>query len=177
MSKKRRRILVNRCMYTFWLVVLVLPGGSCSIDDEDRCSGDLIWNSDYLACQCPERTQWVGQGNECEKKSDDLASDKGANGSGISDSGIESDADTGEEKELGLAEPCQDDDDCANYKANMCLPSPAGYCTFECENPDDCKDGFQCCDCTQSELVPPGTACTKDADATLAETVGGCTCE
>lgn len=164
-------------MLGYWFVFFVVVSGACSIDDKDRCSGDFIWKPEYRACVCPKGTEWTGQGNECEKKATDKTSDQTNDDSGIADAGVDSDAETGTTTR-GLGEPCKDDDDCATYQADACLPVPSGgYCSLECETATDCGDGYQCCDCTQSTLVPPGKACAKDADVSLAESLGGCKCE
>lgn len=152
------------------LGIILGPAASCSIDDEDRCAGDLVWISKYRACGCPKGTKWTGRGPVCETVPEQSSNQPVADDSGTSD------ADT--DRELGIGEPCQNEDDCSHFQATICVPMPTGgYCSLECQSPNDCIEGFKCCDCTESTVVPPGTACTKEADVTMAEDLGGCRCE
>ncbi len=83
----------------------------------------------------------------------------------------------------GMGEPCVDDSDCETYEADTCALNPMipgeGYCTVVDCTPGQCAPGFQCCDCTGSDMVPAETVvklCLKDAEAEMSSFVG-CGCE
>ena len=142
----------------------------CTISDEDRCEGDFIWYSQYSVCGCPKGTNWTGRGNACKRDPVESIDEEDEDDSGQSEAG--------EESMRGLGESCREDADCASYDARICIPAPSGgYCSVECESPSDCARGYQCCDCSESTLVPSSMACVNDEDVSLAEEIGGCSCE
>jgi hypothetical protein len=144
---------------------------ACSIDDNDRCAGDFVWNSKYLACVCPKGKEWVGEGNTCKKVVAKVYDD-----TDVADSGTDSDGQSAQAR--GLGKPCTADSDCYAYQAHRCVPSTSSsYCSIECESRADCGSGYACCSCVAGALSEGGTACIREADVALAESVGGCECK
>jgi len=124
-------------MKTSYLVMLMpiglLAGGCLPADDEDRCNGDYVWNTETQACKLKE-----------EKHEDAGEPDAAEEGFG--------------ESPTGLGEVCFSQEDCAGYQANICTASdvrPDGTCTVEgCSiAPDNCPSGYRCCVFTNAEII------------------------
>ncbi len=147
-----------------YLTILVAALLGCTMADEDRC---------------PPGTEYVTSGKYCR--------DIDTGGDGDTDTDSDADADAGDAADgsatdgppSGMGETCMVDDDCEGYEADYCGIDPlsgSGICTVLDCNPGECPDGYQCCDCTQSTLVPQEVACIPDDLAGLAATAANCTC-
>jgi hypothetical protein len=160
----------------FLVAVVVIT--ACSIDDQDRCSGDFVWNAKYLACVCPKGTEWVGKGNSCKE----IAAEVDVN-TDMTDAGDYLDGES--KKPSGFGKSCTGTSDCSAYQANRCVPTTSttstttirGYCTNPCESKTDCSSGYSCCHCSESTLSSGGSACILEKDVSIAKSMGGCECE
>ncbi|MCP4600288.1 MAG: hypothetical protein GY847_07110 [Proteobacteria bacterium] len=99
--------------------------------------------------------------------------------------GIDAAADAqGDTSGSGLGVTCRTSADCEDYEADFCITDPMnpddpGYCTFIDCAPGGCPSGWECCDCTQSGIVPEEfriSACFGRDKVQLAESLGGCGC-
>lgn len=155
------------------VAVFGLLAVSCIIKDEDRCPEGYEFVEVTLSCHPVE-----------EKETDDTGETPGT-------TGTTPDSEPGTDSEpagvpTGLGESCADNPNAcedAGYEANYCVvPPPApktAYCsTRDCLDGRACSEGYRCCDCTNSDVLPKLSACLKDGDADLAGTpIGGCDCE
>ena len=145
-------------------VALAGLGAGCEMSDGDRCPNGYHYDPINTVCEvCAEDEVWNETTYACEADTD---------------SGT--DTGTGGEAPTGLGEPCQSDADCAGYEADFCAVNPMsgdGYCTIEDCALGECPAPYLCCDCTESTMLPPGFACLTEDDASLASSMGGCTCE
>jgi len=141
---------------------------SCTIADEDRCAKGF---------------EYISKNNDqyCEKiKTTDVDSNTGS-----TDTEVEGDGgpDTTAADMTGLGTNCAGDDTvCDDLGANYCAKNPFApadsYCTVTgCVGADFCPDGYNCCDCLTSTLLPQLTACLTDGDAVSAVGIAGCSCE
>jgi hypothetical protein len=134
---------------------------ACEISDADRCPDGYVYDAERRFCVV----------------------DPGGDGDTDADSDADSDADTDPDggPPSGLGEACASQEECEGYDADYCAINPmtsVGYCTIQDCEMGACPDGYQCCDCTSSGVLPPGVACLTDSDATQASSVlGGCTCQ
>ena len=137
----------------------------CSIDDGDRCPDGYHYDPEGLACLvCAEDETWDPVNYACVGTSD-------------SDSDVDAGDDGG--PPTGLGEPCDSDEDCAEYEASMCAINPLTeegvYCTLEDCTPADCPEGWQCCDCLDVDPLN-SLACATDEDAVPLVNLAGCDC-
>ncbi len=158
-------------MYRILFLLFALYVTGCTIDDEDRCPGGYVYNTEYKACE------------EEDTSSGDADSDSDADADADADTDVDADGgsgDGGDEKESGLGEACEESADCEDYVADYCAVNPisgTGYCTTkDCPANGDCESGYVCCDCAGSAVLPKEKACLTEEDATLAGGVGGCIC-
>ncbi len=114
------------------IILCLLPVcASCSISDEERCSGDFYYEEG--SCY-PE-----------------AMANPGTTPAPASDSGVADGGTTG--TVTGLGEPCSDQPACAQYQANYCMldptnPEKMGICSvIDCTTqPDNCPANYTCCD-------------------------------
>ena len=116
-----------------------LFAAGCEIEDADRCGGGFTYEDGSCV---PVDTDTGADTDEPDASPD--------GGDGPS----------------GLGETCSGDADCAGYEADYCLISygeTEGYCTVQgcAVDPDDCPDGYGCCDFTIGG-VP--NFCAEDGD-------------
>lgn len=109
------------------LCVLVLLAG-CTPSDSERCGEGFTYQDGM--CQPADD---AGSADDT-----DSAEDDGGDGGDLP---------------TGMGEICAGDEDCADYEADYCLMQPGddeGVCTVQnCSvDPDDCPDGYLCCDFT-----------------------------
>lgn len=145
-------------------LILVAVAG-CDIDDADRCSEGYHYDPKGLACKvCEEDQTWDPINYNC-----------------VDDPDTDDDADAGDDggPPSGLGEPCDSDEDCAEYEASMCAVNPLTqegvYCTLADCTPADCPDGWQCCDCLDVDPLN-SLACATDQDAAQLSSLAGCDC-
>ncbi len=94
-------------------------------------------------------------------------------------------SDTGVDNEppSGQGQSCtKDGKECDGYDADYCAVNPVApddaYCTTSgCQDSKSCENGYACCDCTSSPILPQVSACLKDKDAKLAGSVASCDCD
>ncbi len=154
-------------------VLVGLFAVACTIKDEDRCPDGYEFIEVTLSCH-PVK----------EKQSEDTGESPGT-----TDTNPDPEPGTDGEPSgppTGLGESCADNPNAcadAGYEADYCvIPPPApqtAYCsTRDCLNGRACTEGYSCCDCTNSEVLPKLSACLTDGDAALAGTaIGGCDCD
>jgi len=124
---------------------------SCTPEDSERCGDDYT----YQDGMC----QPLG---DTDSSSDSDTDDAGADG--------------GDELPSGMGEVCAGEEDCAGYEADYCLiqmGEEEGVCTIQdCSvDPDDCPDGYLCCDfsipsvpnfcATDERFADLGTMCAE----------------
>ena len=175
-------------VYCRWLFLMLLGSTSgCVINNDDRCVSGYFFVSDFGVC-CPEDHVYDKEGGRCRCPDGETYGPDGltciektpvdSDGTGDTD---DTDVDGGgEEKPSGLGNECTSHAQCAEFKEDYCAQNPlkpVGYCTDkDCDSTDDCGEGYTCCDCLSSTIVDQAVACLADADATLASSVAGCTC-
>ena len=131
-----------------FLLLFLICG--CNISDSERCgdSDKFYYNKDSKKCLLNETTD---DGGTPDSGDDDLPT--------------------------GMGEPCKEDSECEAFEANGCavndLRPDDGYCTIKNCTPGECPHTYQCCDCSIANM---GVACSRDADAELAQQYLGCTC-
>ncbi len=144
----------------------------CTMSSGDRCPSGYHWDPDNTVCKkCDEDEVWDTEGYECLPDSD-----TGTGTGGGTDTDTESDSGG----VSGMGESCSSDDDCSDYDADYCAINPMtqeGYCTIDDCAPGGCPAGYQCCDCSESTLLPQISACISEDEVDLVEGMGGCTCE
>ncbi len=125
---------------------------------------------------CPDGFEYNAQIGLCFKEQTD---DDGGRSDTAGDAG-EAGFDGGGAS--GIGESCTDNPDCAAYDADFCALDPMsrgeGYCTAIDCLPGQCAQGYQCCDCTSSDVMPAEMKiqiCFKDADAQMSS-LAGCGC-
>ncbi len=176
------------------LAVLLLSQ-ACQISDEDRCPSDWFYVPELSVC-CPDEPEgdttkkYVFKDGACVAvdknppkdtgSSDDAPSDT-ATGATTDDASTD-DTSTDDTGPTGLGDSCADAPEvCEGLDADFCAVNPIApqdaYCTLRDCSPGACPGGYQCCDCTTSSILPKEEACLKDADAALAGTAAGCTCQ
>jgi hypothetical protein len=164
----------------WFLLMTTLLCLCCSISDKDRCSGGYLLDPDSGLCLDND----TGSDGDADTDTDtdtDVDMDSGADPD--DDAGLDGGdgPDTADENGVatGLGEPCEDDDDCAEYGASTCGENPLPPYKKSCTKLDcvatECGDDYDCCDCSSiPELAIIG--CLNIEDATLAALVG-CVCK
>ncbi len=170
---------VVRIPWCFAPIVGVLA--ACTMADDDRCPPGTVYISEGKYCIDED----TGSDGDADADADADAGDADADADAdAGDADADADADAGDDGgddgiPSGLGEICTTDDDCESYESDYCAIDPttgSGICTtLDCA-PGECPEGYQCCDCTESSLLPPKVVCIPDDQAALAGSVANCTC-
>ncbi|MDD5306173.1 MAG: hypothetical protein PHU25_02520 [Deltaproteobacteria bacterium] len=140
--------------------LLLLIG--CTPSDSERCQSGYLFHPENGSCQPIE-----DGGTDSETSNLDA---------GNPDAGNPDGGDTGD-LPTGLGESCTDNEQCADYEADYCAINPLtqeGFCTVEnCTvSPDDCPQGYRCCDSPESYGQP--NLCILPADYDTLHGAGLC---
>jgi|LSQX01.3.fsa_nt_gb hypothetical protein len=156
---QEKEIAMQRITFIAMLLLPMWHLTGCVTEDEDRCSGKLVWSKEQGSCIPPSNEN---QNGDADKNTpDDTA------------------------KQAGLGDPCRIDDDCADAgDYDFCLLDPTnpeadGMCSMLGCTAEDCSGDFVCCDCTQAplDMLKAWTApvCVDPGSAALLKTM--CTCQ
>ncbi|MCU0662382.1 MAG: hypothetical protein MUC50_08675 [Myxococcota bacterium] len=160
-------------LVAFALLGLVVS--ACTLSDDERCPSGYAFDTETKTCKSKD----CGEGfvfNEQTLLCEEIDTGPGT------DSGNDTDGEPlcGQGHELG--DECDSDGDCTPcvcFKNPLHLSDP-GYCTQQDCAPGNCPGGYNCCDCTKSELAQQmgldRVACVTESDATVAAGAG-CECD
>lgn len=142
--------MIRSCLFAF----VIMMAAGCGLPDEDRCPGGYTYNPDKLACEKNE----TGDSQAGSDNASDTATDS-----------------IGDDTPTGIGQECADNDDCADFEADVCAVNPmtkVGYCTIVDCSPGECPSGYQCCTCAGEDKTRD--ICLTDTQAGLATQVGTC---
>ena len=155
----------------------VLLCTACGLTDDQRCPKGFFYVPEFRVC-CDDNSEYVENVKQCIPVDTDTGDDIDTGPQSVSDAGPDDGG--SDSKPHGLGTICMDDGDCAGYVEDFCAYNPLveqGYCTTRDCAAGSCETGWVCCDCTSGTGLPPEVACLKQAEAGLAQSLGGCTCE
>lgn len=155
----------NRDFRIFLMMCVAVLFATCSPPDDERCGEGFVWQ-DYSCVPCDEAST---------DSDSDTDSDGDTDADTDSDSDTDTDSDTDSDTDEpdgglpdGMGEPCTDGGgECDGLEADYCIINPMsgdGYCTIQgcATDPDDCPDGYTCCDFPTSFEID--NTCVTDAD-------------
>jgi len=170
-----------------WLVgttALALLG--CEMKDADRCPDPWVYIKEIRVC-CPQNYVYDGEHDSCICKAGLVPGEDGITCEKAPPPSTEATdtpgTDTTPTCASGLGTPCLDKEtstDCAGFCESFCAWNPVastGYCTTQGCTDGTCAEDYKCCDCAESTVLPQVSACLQSPDASLAGSLGGCTCE